>query len=64
MGLEFIIGLTAVNSKEAGKKTKSQALVLTVGKMAEDMKDIGIKIICMDKVNIIGQMVGLMKAHI
>ena len=57
MDLVFIIGLTAVSLKVVGRKIRSQGLEHIVGKMDGDMKDIGIKIICMAKVNTIGQMV-------
>ena len=53
----FINGQMAVNSKELGKKIKLLVMVFTIGKMAEFMKVIGYKIICMVKVIINGLMV-------
>lgn len=52
----FINGQMAVNSKELGKKIKLLVMVFTIGKMAEFMKVIGYKIICMVKVIINGLM--------
>ena len=56
MAMGFINGLMVVNLKELGKRIKSLVMVFTIGKMAEFMKDIGYKIICMVKVIINGLM--------
>ena len=56
MAMGFINGLMVVNLKELGKRIKSLVMVFTIGKMAEFMKAIGYKIICMVKVIINGLM--------
>ena len=57
MAMGFINGLMVANLKELGKRIKSLVMVFTIGKMAEFMKAIGYKIICMVKVIINGLMV-------
>ena len=56
MAMGFINGQMVASSKELGKKIKSLVMVFTIGKMAEFMKAIGYKIICMEKVIINGLM--------
>ena len=62
MGTESTLGRTKVYSTAIGETTKSPALVFTNGTMAESMKDIGSKMICMEKVCTSGPMEDLTRA--
>lgn len=61
--MALIIGLTEVVIKEIGTKIKYQDMVLIIGMTIECTKVIGLIIICMVKVNIIGQMAVNMKVN-
>ena len=54
--MEYTLGRIKAYSMAIGETIKSPALVFTNGTMAESMKGIGLKMICMVKVCISGQM--------
>ena len=62
MATESILGRTRASSTATGKKIRLLASVFTNGTMAGSMKDIGSRMICMEKVCTSGPTVGRTKA--